>query len=217
MKKWITLFLLFLATGGTNQLRAQSECLPQQYSFIVGGGLMLPAVDGNDNDFFNKNGNRVGYDLMTEGRYYLTPNFAVGGQYDYLRSASRPDKMHVHFIRPEVLLRGLWSDGNQGAFFSLGIGYMNYQERTYTRRDRRGNSFQKGYCGISFAAGWEFRISRKVSGMLRADMLTADWFANPDARLYNPYGDNYDDGVNHSWFKSHITFINIGFALQFGR
>lgn len=217
MEKLIILFLFFLGAGGTGQLKAQSECLPQQYSFIVGGGVMLPVVEGNKNDFFNKNGNRVGYDLMAEGRYYLTPTFAVGGQYDYLRAAHLPDKVHVHFIRPEVLLRGLWSNGNQGAFFSLGIGYMDYQERTYTRGNRIGNMFQRGYCGISFAAGYEFRISRKVSGMLRADMLTADWFVNPDARLYNPHGDNYDDGVSHSWFKSHITFFNIGFALQFGR
>lgn len=45
-------------------LHAQSECLPQEYSFIVGDGLMLPHVDGNKNDFFNKNGNRPDYDLF---------------------------------------------------------------------------------------------------------------------------------------------------------
>lgn len=68
---------------------------------------------------------------------------------------------------------------------------------------------------ITFAAGYEFRISRKLSGMIRCDFLTADWFANPDARLYNT--DGYDDGVDHSWFKNNITFFNLGFALQFGR
>ena len=51
--------------------------------------------------------------------------------------------------------------------------------------------------------------------MIRCDFLTADWFANPDARLYNT--DGYDDGVDHSWFKNNITFLNLGFALQFGR
>ncbi|EGF58993.1 outer membrane beta-barrel protein [Bacteroides fluxus] len=196
-------------------LHAQSECLPQEYSFIVGGGLMLPHVDGNKNDFFNKNGNRPGYDLMAEGRYYLTPNFAIGAQYDYLRSARLPDKMHLHFIRPEMLLRILWSDGNQGVFFSLGIGYMNYQERLYKRNQRQGHLYRKGYCGISFALGYEFRITRKLSGMLRADILTADWFVNPDGRLYNT--DGYDDGVNHNWFKNNITFFNLGLAVQFGR
>lgn len=51
--------------------------------------------------------------------------------------------------------------------------------------------------------------------MIRCDFLTADWFANPDARLYNT--DGYDDGVDHSWFKNNITFFNLGFSLQFGR
>ena len=50
---------------------------------------------------------------------------------------------------------------------------------------------------------------KKISGVFRADILTADWFANPDARLYNP--DDYDDGIDHSWFKNNITFFNIGF------
>ena len=100
-------------------------------------------------------------------------------------------------------------------FLWFGIGYMNYQERTYKRGERNGHLFHKGYCGITFAAGYEFRISRKLSGMIRCDFLTADWFANPDARLYNT--DGYDDGVDHSWFKNNITFFNLGFALQFGR
>ncbi len=54
-----------------------------------------------------------------------------------------------------------------------------------------------------------------MSGVLRLDMLTADWVANPDARLFNT--DDYDDGIDHSWFKNNITFFNLGFALQFGR
>lgn len=167
---------------------AQSECLPQNYSIILGGGVSLPHVEGNRNDFFSKNGNRVGYDLMTEGRYYITPLFAVGLQYDYLRMARLPDKAHLHCIRPNITYRPLWSNGNQGLFLSFGIGYMNYQERTYKRGERNGHLFHKGYCGITFAAGYEFRISRKLSGMIRCDFLTADWFANPDARLYNTDG-----------------------------
>ncbi len=177
---------------------------------------MLPIVDGNRNDFFNKNGNRPGYGLMAEGRYHLSPHFAVGAQYDYLRSSARQDKMHVHFIRPELVLRRLWSQGNQAAFLSAGIGYLHYQERTYQSGQRNGHLYGKGYCGISLALGWEFRITRKMSGVLRADVLTADWFANPDARLFNP-DKNYDDGINHQWFKSHITFVNIGFGVQFGK
>lgn len=214
MKRIVTLFLALLCIGAT-ELQAQSECLPQEYSVIIGGGISLPHVEGNRNDFFSKNGNRTGYDLMTEGRYYFTPQFALGLQYDYLRMARLPDKAHLHYIRPNITLRQLWSNGNQGVFLSFGIGYMNYQERTYKRGERSGHRFQRGYCGISLGVGYEFRITRKLSGMFRADMLTADWFANPDARLYNT--DGYDDGVDHSWFKNNITFFNLGFALQFGK
>lgn len=206
---------LFLLPSGT--VWAQSECLPQTFGIQAGGALSLPCVDGNHNDFFNKNGNRPGYDLLLEGRYYFTPYFAVGAQYDYLRAARLPDKMHVHFVRPALTFRYLWSNGNQGAFFSLGVGYMNYQERTYQAGHRNATFFQQDYCGLSFGIGWEFRITQQFSGVLRADILTADWFVNPDARLWNPNPDSYDDGIDHSFFKSRITFINIGFAIQFGK
>lgn len=213
MKRLFILFFSLLSLAG-NTLQAQ-DYLPQEYSFILGGGLALPHVEGNHNDFFNKNGNQPGYDLMLEGRYYFIPNFALGLQYDYLRIAHLPDKMHLHYIRPNVTFRYLFSNGNQGAFFSFGIGYMDYQERTYTRGAQHGHLFNRGYCGLSFAMGYEFRITRKLSGMLRADILTADWFANPDARLYNT--DGYDDGIDHSWFKNNVTFFNLGLAIQFGK
>ena len=153
MKRFL-LCLSLLSIGVTGML-AQSECLPQNYSIILGGGVSLPHVEGNRNDFFSKNGNRVGYDLMTEGRYYITPLFAMGLQYDYLRMARLPDKAHLHCIRPNITYRPLWSNGNQGLFLSFGIGYMNYQERTYKRGERNGHLFHKGYCGITFAAGYE--------------------------------------------------------------
>ena len=95
MKRFLLLCLSLLPIGATGLL-AQSECLPQNYSIIFGGGVSLPHVEGNRNDFFSKNGNRVGYDLMTEGRYYITPLFAAGLQYDYLRMARLPDKAHLH-------------------------------------------------------------------------------------------------------------------------
>lgn len=215
MKRLLILFAIFLCCTGAS-LQAQ-DYLPQTYSVAFGGGLTLGSVDGNRNDFFSKNGNRAGYDLMLEGRLYILPSFAVGLQYDYLRIACLPDKMHIHFIRPNITYRHLWSDGNQGAFMSFGIGYMDYQERTYAEGAQRGHLFGKGYCGLSFAMGYEFRITKKLSGVFRADMLTADWFVNPDARLSNPYPDDYDDGIDHSWFRSHITFFNLGFALQFGK
>lgn len=216
MKQLIILLFCLLVPNGAKLYAQAAECLPQTYSLSIGGSLALPAVDGNRNDFFSKNGNRPGYGLTAEGRYHFGPHLAAGVQYDYLRAAAGQDKMHVHFARPELVLRHLWSRGNQAAFFSLGIGYLDYQERTYAEGRRHGHLYHKGYCGISFALGWEFRISRKVSGVLRADVLTADWFANPEARLFNP-DKGYDDGIDHRWFKSHITFVNLGFGLQFGK
>ena len=59
MKRFL-LCLSLLSIGVTGML-AQSECLPQNYSIILGGGVSLPHVEGNRNDFFSKNGNRVGY------------------------------------------------------------------------------------------------------------------------------------------------------------
>ena len=182
MKRLFILFTIFLSYASTT-LQAQDN-LPQNFSISLGGGVTLPRVEGNRNDFFSKNGDRAGYNLMTEGRYYFMPNFALGLQYDYLRVARLPDKMHLHYIHPNITYRYLWSEGNQGAFLSFGMGY-------------------------------EFYITKKLSGVFRADILTADWFANPDARLSNPY--DYDDGIDHSWFKNNVTFFNLGFAIQFGR
>ena len=132
MKRFL-LCLSLLSIGVTGML-AQSECLPQNYSIILGGGVSLPHVEGNRNDFFSKNGNRVGYDLMTEGRYYITPLFAVGLQYDYLRMARLPDKAHLHCIRPNITYRPLWSNGNQGLFLSFGIGLPSLYAGTGIQR-----------------------------------------------------------------------------------
>ena len=97
MKRLFILFTIFLSYASTT-LQAQDN-LPQNFSISLGGGVTLPRVEGNRNDFFSKNGDRAGYNLMTEGRYYFMPNFALGLQYDYLRVARLPDKMHLHYIR----------------------------------------------------------------------------------------------------------------------
>lgn len=214
MKRFIILLFIILGWGNIEGF-AQNACLPQSYSIIFGGGLAIPHVEGNRNDFFNNNGNRVGYDLMAEGRYFVSPQFALGLQYSYLRAADLPDKMHQHYICPAIIFRPLFNNGSQGAFISLGIGYMDYQERTYKQRTANGHNYQKGYCGLSLGLGYEFAIAKSFSGMLRADIQTADWFVNPDGRLFNT--DGYDDGVNHNWFKNNITFINIGLAIQLGQ
>ena len=85
MKRLFILFTIFLSYASTT-LQAQDN-LPQNFSISLGGGVTLPRVEGNRNDFFSKNGDRAGYNLMTEGRYYFMPNFALGLQYDYLRVA----------------------------------------------------------------------------------------------------------------------------------
>ena len=206
--------LVALLCWAVTTLNAQNT-LPENYSIALGSGITLPSVEGNVNDFFGKNGNRAGYDLMAEGRYYFLPQFAAGLQYDYLNIQHRPDKMHLHYIRPNVIYRYLFSNGTQGIFLSAGIGYMNYQERTYKRGVPAGHLYQRGYCGLSLGMGYEFKIASHFSGAFRLDMLTADWFANPDARLSNPY--DYDDGVNHSFFKNNITFFNIGLAVVIGK
>ena len=41
-----------------------------------------------------------GYALMAEGRYLCYTQFGFGAQYDYLRAAHLPDKMHVHLPDP---------------------------------------------------------------------------------------------------------------------
>lgn len=199
----------------TTQKENNVKELPTHYSFLVGGGLMLPLVRANKNDFFNANGNRTGYNLNAEGRYYLTPFIGLGLQYDYLNAVRLPDKMHVHFIHPTALVRYLMDENTRSLYLSIGIGYLNYQERVYGPAGRNGQVFSKSYCGISFGLGYEFPIAKNISGVFKIDIPTTDWVANPNARLYNP--NNYDDGESHTWFKNNITFFNLGFALQFGQ
>ena len=63
MKKFIIFLIVSLSC--TNSLLQAQDLLPQEFSVSLGGGLTLPYVDGNRNDFFNKNGNRAGYNLTT--------------------------------------------------------------------------------------------------------------------------------------------------------
>ncbi len=219
MKKIKLQLALFLAIFSNISIFAQNDEgyieLPNIYSISFGGGLMVPSVDGNNNDFFNRNGDCVGYCFTGEWRYYLNPNVGVGLQYDYLNAQLSPDKMHVHYVHPNITFRYLMSNDKQGLYLSLGIGYMDYQERIYNTK-YVGHKYHKGYCGLSIGLGYEFAIAKGMGGILKMDVLTADWFANPDGRLFNPDKD-YDDGINHSWFKNHITFVNFGFMLLFGK
>ncbi|MGL5273212.1 MAG: hypothetical protein ACRC8J_06990, partial [Phocaeicola sp.] len=98
---------------------------------------------------------------------------------------------------------------------TIGLGYMDYQERIYTQSVARGTYFQKGYCGFSLGLGYESRLAKALSLVCRIDFLTADWFANPNARVFN--STEYDNGENQYWFKNNVNFLNFSLALQFGK
>ena len=50
MKRLFILFTIFLSYASTT-LQAQDN-LPQNFSISLGGGVTLPRVEGNRNDFF---------------------------------------------------------------------------------------------------------------------------------------------------------------------
>ena len=85
-------------------LKAQN--LPELYSIGVGGGLSASAAKTNASySFFEKNGNRLGYNLNMDSRFYFCEWFALGLQYDYNNIQKGKDKAHVHFVRPALTLR----------------------------------------------------------------------------------------------------------------
>ncbi len=208
-------------------LKAQN--LPELYSIGVGGGLSASAAKTNASySFFEKNGNRLGYNLNMDSRFYFCEWFALGLQYDYNNIQKGKDKAHVHFIRPALTLRYVMN--RDALFFNLGVGLFNYQDRVYninSRYNYYSNNISKNYCGISFTLGYEFPITGNLSGSVRADIQTANWFVNDDFRLFNPdkigcddeyeYCDKYDDGINHNLFKNDLTFCNFTFSLVFGK
>ena len=182
----------------------------------------------NLDSFFEKNGNRLGYNLNMDSRFYFCEWFALGLQYDYNNIQKGKDKAHVHFIRPALTLRYVMN--RDALFFNLGVGLFNYQDRVYninSRYNYYSNNISKNYCGISFTLGYEFPITGNLSGSVRADIQTANWFVNDDFRLFNPdkigcdddyeYCDKYDDGINHNLFKNDLTFCNFTFSLVFGK
>lgn len=220
------LYALILSACITN---VSAQSVPEKYSIGLGGAASFSSArTGAQHSFFEKNGNRIGYALNLDSRYYLAEWAAVGMQYDYCNMQKNDDKVHVHFIRPALTLRYVMN--RDALTFSLGIGYFNYQDRVrFQSNDYRlySNKTSKGYCGLSFGIGYDFAISNSLGGNVHLDFLTANWFVNDDFRLYNPdkigcddeyeYCDKYDDGVNHHLFKNNLTFINLGFNIVFGK
>ena len=60
MMKRLLLIMLTDLLKYTVSLQQAQDYLPQTFSITVGGGLTLPHVEGNQNDFFSKNGDRAG-------------------------------------------------------------------------------------------------------------------------------------------------------------
>ncbi len=208
--------LLVLLCGNSLGTKAQ-EATPLNRDFEVTGGigLVLPAVDSDKSNFVSKNGNHCGYALLAEGRYHLSDVVGVGLQYDYLRSAKFSDKMHVHYVGPNVSLRHLFSDDTQAVYISAGCGFLNYQDRVYPSGNHSASVYNKNYFAVAAGVGYQFRLTNDLAGTVRIDVLTADWFVNPDGRLYNPHPD-YDDHKNHNWFDNDITFFQLSLGLTFG-
>jgi hypothetical protein len=52
--------------------------LPTKFSVIPSFGLSIPYVEGNENDFFNRNGNKLGYSIGGEMRLLFSETIACG-------------------------------------------------------------------------------------------------------------------------------------------
>ena len=149
------------------------------------------------------------------------PNFALGLQYDYLRVARLPDKMHLHYIHPNITYRYLWSEGNQGAFLSFGIGYMNYQERTYQRGERNGRIlFSERLLRSNFEWGLRVLIlPRNYPTSVSCRYTHSRLVCKPRRMSFPMDYDYWMHGIRpHSWFKNNVKYLLLlGFAIHFGR
>lgn len=202
--------------------------LPEKFAIIAGGGVSFPYVKQYDYDFYWKYGDRAGYNLLAEARYYFTGEdelaLGIGLGFDYISHTSHGDKQLTYFGRPEFILRFALDDDNKSALFcNLGAGLMHYEEdmdpiieaankyeRTY------GHELHRNYFGVGVGIGYEFAIAKGFGAMVRFDYSCAGIFWNNKARLIDIYGNPYDD-PEHKWLKSRLQFFNLSFALQFGQ
>ena len=192
---------------------AQDTHIPCKFAVAIGGGLSLPDVNAGYNTFFCDHPHRAGLSLTGDATYYINKNVGVGMQYNRSQFKAMGDKASINFIAPKGTLRYVDDNGKQGVFASLGLGLLNYHERMYNTRipDMRSHSkYTKNYFAADISLGYEFAILPGVSGMIRGDVITADWFFNPNYR----YSD--DEGEDNQMFKNNITIFNLSFALSFG-
>lgn len=216
----IRTIILLIATFSTSIISAQNDVrtedihIPYKFAATVGGGLSIPDMNTGYNTFFSNHTNTAGLSLLAEGTYYFNENVGVGLQYNRSQCKADGDRMNMNFIGPKGTLRTVFANGKQGAFISLGLGLMNYNEKMYDLDSHYNNhnNYTKNYFAANLSLGYEFAIMPGVTGVLRADVLTADWFFNPN---YDYFDDDYDDHDN-PMFKNNVTFVNLGFALSFG-
>lgn len=221
LKPCLAALLLLAATTAT---QAQ---LPQKFAIIAGGGASFPYVKAYEYDFYAKYGNRTGYNLLAEARYFFRNEdqvaLGVGLQFDYINNNAHEDKLHAYFGRPEFILRlALDDDEKQALFVSIGAGLMHYEEKmnpileAQNKYERTyGHHFHRNYFAVGAGVGFEFAITKGFGGMVRFDYSASGIFVNQRARLIDIYGDAYDD-AEHKWLKSRMQFFNLSFALQFG-
>ena len=202
--------------------------LPEKFAIIAGGGVSFPYVKQYDYDFYAKYGDRAGFNLLAEGRYYFTNEnplaLGVGLGFDYINHSAHGEKQNVYFGHPEFILRFAIDDDDKSALFcTLGAGLMHYEEKmdpfpdsSNTYEKRFGHEFHRNYCGFGIGVGYEFDLAKGIGAMIRFDYSCAGIFWNNKARLVDIYGNPYDD-AEHKWLKSRLQFFNLSLALEFGQ
>ena len=221
MKRFLGLAVLLLMSS------AVVAQLPSKFAIIAGGGMSFPYVKQYDYDFYAKYGDRGGYNLLAEGRYYFTNEdelaLGVGLAFDYMNHNAHGDKQHTYFGRPEFVIRlSLDDDDKNALFMTLGAGLMHYEEKmapiigaSNNYEKQYGHEFHRNYFGFGSGLGYEFAIAKGFGGMIRFDYNCAGIFWSSRVRLFDVYGNPYDNG-EYQWLRSRLQFFNVSFALQFG-
>lgn len=188
----------------------------------LNGGLGL-ATKGK-NSFTSEHGNTSIFFGTAACHYQLSWPVAIGLTYKYIASHSGRDLLRCHFVGPDVKFRYLMDEHQQALYFTLTPGYLHYADRV-RNKEKRGEAFNHSYFAADFDFGYEFAISRKLSLLLHADVLTGRWGSNPDYHLIPDDVHYYIDenGKTQSYhdpnymFEPSLVFIalNLGIAYTF--
>lgn len=208
MKRIISLALF--AVLSLSSAMAQSG-LPEKFMFMGGGGMSISVTDKPDMD--TRTNPHLGYNLMGDARYYLSPVVALGLRYDYMH-ASR--QIEAHNFSPELALTLRQNDNNSAWTILFGLGCMNYRENLRAKNGMKISSSGDYFFSAFFGGEYDFHLGGICSGAIYATVHAADLFVNPDFRVANP-DPYYDDGKYHGFFDCRKMFINIGLAICLGR